>query len=226
MAEFKVREQDKLRRVDEIFDELRKDGKTNGEIFGTAYEPLKQLARKMLSKKPVDDSMHASRLVSDLWVKVSGRMSSEFDWESGVHFFRTMALAMQHLLVDYGRSKGRRTIVSLDALTENGSEQDINSSASPRNKNLQLEETDRKLLLAVGLKWLEEESETDEVKRKIACRQAEVIRLRGLWGMTMPEIVAVLKTSGEEHCSLETVKNDYIHGKGKILDFIERQEGR
>ena len=234
MAEFQVDEQEKLRRVDEIFDELRKEGRTNQEIFEAAYQPLKQLARRMLSKKPVGDSMHASRLVSDLWVKVSGRLESEFDWDSGLHFFRTMALAMQQLLIDYSRSKGRRKdTVSLDALNEGGpggpggaEQENGRSGTAPRNKNMQQEETDRKLLLAVALQWLAEESEAEETKLKIARRRADVIRLREFWGMTMPEIVDALKISGEQHCSLETVKNDYVHGKGKILDFIERKSER
>lgn len=72
--------------VQEVFEELRALGKSNEEIFVAAYQDLKQLARKMLGREPAGNSMNASRLLNELWLRQFGKSTIEFDWTSGTHF--------------------------------------------------------------------------------------------------------------------------------------------
>ena len=75
------------RRVEDLFNELRSAGHSTEEIFTMVYVDLKQLARKLVSGEQASPSMHATRLLSDLWIRLFGRSTSEFTWESGAHFF-------------------------------------------------------------------------------------------------------------------------------------------
>src|SRR5579884_1250177 len=99
-----------IRRAAEMFDELRASGRSSEDIFVTLYSDLKQLARLKIARRAPDASMHATRLVSDLYLRLFGKQSSDFQWESARHFFNTMALAMEQLLIDHARqfnSRGR-----------------------------------------------------------------------------------------------------------------------
>jgi RNA polymerase sigma factor (TIGR02999 family) len=214
MADLQMDQKEKLKRIEGIFDELRVSGKTYEEIFVTAYQDLKQLARKMLGGQPAGRSMNASRLLSDLWLKVFGRKTSDFNWESGSHFFRTMALAMRHLLIDHARSKRLHVQESLDEMVGSDGPLPIDAS-TPQHKNWFEEKSAQTLDLEKALKWLEEESEREESKQKIAKRQAEIVRLRLYSGHEEDEVAEILGVSSE------TVTKDFRKAKAKLLHFLE-----
>jgi RNA polymerase sigma factor (TIGR02999 family) len=201
-----------------LFQELRAAGRTNQEIFEAAYYELKQLARKMCGGLGAGKSMNASRLLSDLWLKVSGKLGSDFDWNSGAHFFSTMALAMQQLLIDHARRTKRQAIDSLDQLMEAGYEPSSRpfNASQPQNKNWFQEKADQTLQLEAALTWLEEKSEMNEVKRHIAIRQAEIVRLRLYDGLEEDEVAQILGISSE------TVTKDFRKAKAKLLHFLKR----
>ncbi len=101
------------RRVTEIFDKLRGQRKSYQEIFAEVARELKQLARKMTAREPAGGSMHATRLLSDAYVKLFERPPTDFQWENGEDFFVAVARAMHDLKRDYfrkenGRWAGRR----------------------------------------------------------------------------------------------------------------------
>jgi hypothetical protein len=98
------------KQVSELFDELRAAGKSSEDIFVTLYADLKQLARMKVARQPAGASMHATRLLSDLYLRLFGKRSSTFEWESAAHFFNTMSLAMEQLLVDHARRFARRGV--------------------------------------------------------------------------------------------------------------------
>jgi hypothetical protein len=57
----------------EIFNELRTSGRSSEEIFVTLYGDLKQLASMKVSRQPPGASMHATRLPSDLYLRLFGK---------------------------------------------------------------------------------------------------------------------------------------------------------
>lgn len=137
---------DKVRLGIEIFDELRASGKSSEDIFVTLYADLKQLARLKIARRPPGASMNASRLVSDLYLHLFGKQSAEFRWDSARHFFNTMALAMEQLLIDHARqfkSRGRDRMNSIDALEADGFQAPDDPAISRQGRNLTQENVGR-----------------------------------------------------------------------------------
>src|SRR5271154_6476321 len=89
---------ERIKAVAEVFDELRAAGKSSEDIFVILYSDLKQLARRKVARQPAGASMHATRLLSDFYMRLLEKKSPEFQGEPKSHFFNTMALAMEQLV--------------------------------------------------------------------------------------------------------------------------------
>ena len=201
-----------------IFDELRASGRSSEDIFITLYGDLKQLARQKIGGRPLGASMHATRLVSDLYMRLFGRESAAFEWESARHFFNTMALAMEQLLIDHARqfkSRGRDRMNSLEALTGEGFQTADAGTTAPVGRNLSQEN----VVQAVFVKELLDRLVSDAVgegRMQTAQRQAEIVRLRVFAGLTEDEVADVLG------CSSETITKEFRKAKAKLAS-IARQ---
>jgi RNA polymerase sigma factor (sigma-70 family) len=216
-------ERDGLKQVSEVFDGLRASGKSNEDIFVTLYGDLKQLARKKVSRHPAGASMHATRLLSDLYMRLFGNKSAEFQWESAGHFFNTMALAMEQLLIDHARqlrsmSRGRNRTDSLDALAEDGFQPADGATSGPSGKNLSQEKVEQAVVVKELLDRLEKESFA-QGKEQIFKRQAGIVRLRVFAGLTEDETAEVLG------CSSETVTKEFRKAKAKLASYARRAAG-
>lgn len=202
-------------RIAEIFDELRASGKSSEEIFVTLYGDLKQLARMKVARQRSSESMHATRLLSDLYLRLFGKQSSEFQWESAKHFFNTMALAMEQLLIDHARrftSRGRGRMDSLDALAGNGFQVPDEPVSAPFGRNLSRESVEQALFIKELLDRLENDN-AERAKAHLAQRQAEIVRLRVFMGLTEDEAAEVLG------CSSETVTKEFRKAKAKLASY-------
>jgi RNA polymerase sigma factor (TIGR02999 family) len=196
-------------RVQEVFEELRASGKSTEEIFVAVFQDLKALARKMLSRQPAGDSMCASRLLSDLWIRLFGKSTAEFDWQSGSHFFNGMAHVMRHMLIDHARYRraqirNKDEVESLDGLLAVGVEA-AQDPASAKNKNWFQEKADQTLALEESFKILEMENP----------RQAAIIELRVYGGLSEAETAEVLKVSSE------TVTKEFAKAKRRLAYHLK-----
>jgi RNA polymerase sigma factor (TIGR02999 family) len=202
---------EQIKKAAELFDELRASGKSSEDIFVTLYSDLKQLARMKVARHPSGASMHATRLLSDLYLRLFGKQSSEFQWASARHFFNTMALAMEQLLIDHARQFARRgRMNSLDAPA------DEPPSPAAAGKNLSQENVEQAVFIKELLDRLENENE-EEAKARIARRQAEIVRLRMFLGLTEDEVAEVLG------CSSETVTKEFRKAKAKLASYARQQ---
>lgn len=213
-------ERDGLKQVSELFNELRASGKSNEDIFVVLYGDLKQLARKKVARQPAGASMHATRLLSDLYMRLFGNRSAEFQWESASHFFNTMALAMEQLLIDHARqmrslTRGRNRTDSLDALAEEGFQPADGPLSAPSGKNLLQEKVEQAVVIKELLDRLEKDS-IAEGREQIARRQAGIVRLRVFVGLTEDEAAEVLG------CSSETVTKEFRKAKAKLASYARR----
>jgi RNA polymerase sigma factor (sigma-70 family) len=207
-----------IKQVGEVFDELRAAGKSSEDIFVILYSDLKHLARRKVARQPAGASMHATRLLSDLYMRLFGKKSPEFQWESASHFFNTMALAMEQLVIDHARNfksrtHGRSQTDSLDALAEDGFQPADGPASAPSGKNLLQENVEQ----AVVVKELLDRLEHDSADEEISHRQAAIVRLRVFVGLTEEEAAEVLG------CSSETVTKEFRKAKAKMASYARRE---
>ena len=90
------------------------------ELLPLVYEELRQLAREKLTHELPGQTLQATALVHEAYLRlVGGRNPSS--WENRAHFFAAAAEAMRRILVDQARRKGAKKRggkakrVSLDA---------------------------------------------------------------------------------------------------------------
>jgi len=204
-------------RIQRAFDELRASGKSDEQIFVMVYDDLKQLGRKMIFGNAPGDSMTASRLLSDLYVRLFNKQPANFSVQSGVHFYNMIARAMRQLLMDYLRRRraGIRSAAktqSLDDLLAKGLDLPGEAACAwPKNKNFQEEVAAQMLHQAVLIEKLEPALHQLEKEKP---RQAVVIHLRAFANMTEEETAHVLGVSSE------TVTKEFRKAKARLRFYL------
>lgn len=72
------------------------------ELLPVVYDELRRLAAAKLAGERAGDTLDATALVHEVWLKLS---QASIDWTDKTHFFRTAATAMRRILVDRARSR-------------------------------------------------------------------------------------------------------------------------
>lgn len=150
------------------------DPQASSELLPLVYDELRQLAaQKMASERP-DHTLQATALVHEAYVRLVNASDGE-NWDSRGHFFAAAARAMQRILVDHARTKGRRkrggTVKRLDM-----TEFPESATALPPELILELNDALQKF-----------EQEDAEI--------AELVRLRLYAGLSVAEAANVLAIS-------------------------------
>lgn len=167
------------------------------ELLPLVYQELRKLAASKLSHEKPGQTIQATVLVHEAWLRLVG---SEVDvhWNGRGHFFTAAAQAMQRILVESARRKKRlkaggkyqRVSLSEAAATVQGSSVDV---------------------LAVD-EALEKLDQQDH-------RKAELVRLRFFAGLTLPEAARALGIS------VSTADNDWAYAKTWLrLELAERED--
>jgi RNA polymerase sigma factor (TIGR02999 family) len=148
------------------------DAKAADELLPLVYEQLRALATKRLSNEAPGQTLQATALVHEAYLRLVG--DQEAVWDSRGHFFAAAAEAMRRILIDRARAKkrgkrggGRKRIDLTSA--------DVTIDAVP-DELLDLDEALAKL------------AAEDPVK-------AELVKLRFFAGMTMKEAADFLDIS-------------------------------
>ena len=81
------------------------DPKAAEELLPLVYEDLRQLAASKMAQQPPGQTLQATALVHEAWLKVQG--SGADNWHDRQHFFRTAAEAMRQILIDRARRRLR-----------------------------------------------------------------------------------------------------------------------
>jgi RNA polymerase sigma factor (TIGR02999 family) len=79
------------------------DRRAAGELLPLVYDELRKLARHRLSHLPAGQTLQATALVHEAYVRVVDQR--EDSWEGRRHFFFVAARAMRDILVEDARSK-------------------------------------------------------------------------------------------------------------------------
>jgi RNA polymerase sigma factor (TIGR02999 family) len=143
------------------------------ELLPVVYDELRKLAARRLSHEKPGQTLEATALVHEAYLRLVGDGGGSH-WNNRGHFFAAAAEAMRRILVESARRKGR--------LKRGGDPErvDLDSaclvSAAPSHDLLALDEALSRL------------AETEPVK-------AELVKLRFFAGLTMPEAAAALDIS-------------------------------
>ncbi len=136
------------------------------------YDELRDLAAARLARLPPGQTLSATALVHEAYLRVAGRQPSGF--EGRKHFFFAAARAMRDILVEQGRRKGRQ---QRRAGREQLGQTEIELAIEPPSEDI--------LTLNDALKRLEEENADG----------AQLVLLRYFAGLTTDEAADVLGVS-------------------------------
>ncbi len=144
------------------------------QLLPLVYHELRQLAAARLAHEQPGQTLQATALVHEAYLRLLGPAAAEQPWNSRRHFFAAAAEAMRRILVESARRKAR--------IRHGGERQrvDLDSDCA-------VVEPPSLDLLAL-----------DEALSKLAANEpakAELVKLRFFAGLTMPEAAAALGIS-------------------------------
>jgi RNA polymerase sigma factor (TIGR02999 family) len=149
------------------------DPKAAADLLPLVYDELRRLAAARLADEKLGQTLQATALVHEAYLKLVGVGQSD-DWNGRGHFFAAAAEAMRRILLDNARRKaaekrgGRRQRLDLD---------NVNPAAPESAEELlALDEALERLAASDGVK-------------------AELVKLRFFAGLTMPQIAKLLGIS-------------------------------
>ena len=151
----------------------RGDPRAGGELLPLVYGELRRLAKQRLAREKPGQTLQATALVHEAYLRLVGDDASG-GWNSRGHFFAAAAEAMRRILVERAR---RRTRVKRGGGFERA-ELEPSALAAP--------EPDQELLAL------------DEALTRLAAedpQSAEVVKLRYFAGFTIPEAAEALGVS-------------------------------
>jgi len=152
----------------------RGDVRAVDELFPLVYQELRQLAAQRFSKELPGQTLQATALVHEAYLRLVG--SEEQRWSGRSHFFSAAAEAMRRILIDNARRKKR--------LKYGGGQRrvDLDEAVLPKDNDTSLDE-----LIALD-EALEKLAKEDPVK-------AELVKLRYFAGLTVEQAAEILEIS-------------------------------
>ena len=167
------------------------------ELLPLVYEELRRLAVWHLAQERSGQTLQATALVHEAWLRVQGDTSQR--WESRRHFFAAAAEAMRRILIDNARRK--------QAVRHGG--------------GLHRTEFEPEDLPIAGGAPDEELLAVHEALDALAAhdpRKAEMVKLRYFGGLTPEETAAVLDISER------TAKRDWAYARAWLHREIARRK--
>lgn len=157
--------------ITQVLDRVqRKEPRAAEELLPLVYHELRGLAQSRLSRLEPGQTLQATALVHEAWMRVVGDIDP--GWECRAHFFGAAAQAMRNILVEQSRRKA--------SLKHGGDRKRVD----PANEDepAVTGPVDDMLELDAALERLEQR---DPLKTRL-------VELRFFTGLTMPEVAEVM----------------------------------
>lgn len=77
------------------------------QLLGLVYDELRKLAASKLSHEKPGQTLQATALVHEAWLRLTSSAEQESVWKSRRHFFGAAAEAIRRILVENARQKSR-----------------------------------------------------------------------------------------------------------------------
>ena len=156
------------------------------KLLPLVYDELRKLAAAKLSQERPGQTLQATALVHEAYLKLVGGAGQETNWNSRGHFFGAAAEAMRRILIGQARRKA--------SLKAGGGRQRLNiDEVEPEIEGPQLD------LIALDAALIQ--------LAVLDSRAAELVNLRFFAGLTMPQAAEALGVS------LASVENDWAYAK-------------
>lgn len=170
----------------------------SAELLPLVYDELRNLAKARMSRMAPGQTLQATALVHEAWIKISG--DEERSWSDRAHFFRAAAQAMRHILVDRARAK---------ASVKRGENVEI---VDIQVHGLEVEDTtlDERVLLVDEMMSRLEKEDPESVR---------VISLKFFGGLTNKEIAAM------DGVAERTVERHWAYAKARLYQMIRAESG-
>jgi RNA polymerase sigma factor (TIGR02999 family) len=168
------------------------------KLLPLVYEELRQLAAIRLSAEKPGQTLQATALVHEAYLRLVGDDAAP-SWDSRGHFFSAAAEAMRRILIDRARHKQTRKAGGELRRLDFG---DVEPAIADG-------EDDRLLALDDALRQLE----TDDP------RKAELVKLRFFAGLTVEQAAAALGVS------TSTAEKDWSYARSWLRVTIDRMSG-
>lgn len=183
--------------ISKILESSTKEGRrVSADLLPLIYDELRSLAAIALPKGRSEQTIQATALVHEAWLRLGGDETQE--WNGRAHFYRAAALAMRSILVDRARKK---------AAGKHGGDQERLTLDQVDLPNATQDE--RILMVNDVLERLEREYPV----------RAQVVSLKFFGGLTNKEIAAV------QGVAEKTVERHWAFAKARLLQMI-RDENR
>lgn len=155
------------------------------QLLPLVYNELRQLAAQKMAQEMPGQTLQATALVHEAYVRLVGGAVDQH-WDDRGHFFASAAEAMRRILIDRARHKNSRKA--------GGGRRRLNLD----DVELTLDEPNNELLA------LDEALQELEQKHP---RKAEIVKLRFFAGLTTEQAAAVLGVS------ISTAENDWAYAR-------------
>jgi RNA polymerase sigma factor (TIGR02999 family) len=173
-------------------------GYVSAELLPLVYDELRSLARKRMAKMEPGQTLQATALVHEAWIKLSGDEARS--WSDRSHFFRAAAQAMRHIMVDRARAKATRK------RGENPERIDIDA----HGLEIAAASIDDRVLMVDEMMTRLEAEDPDSVR---------VISLKFFGGLTNLEIAAM------DGVSERTIERQWAYAKARLYRAIRKEMG-
>lgn len=171
------------------------DVQAGEKLLPLVYDELRRLAGAKMAHEQPGQTLQATALVHEAWLRLAGSEQQTF-WNSRGHFFAAAAEAMRRILLDRARKKGRVRhgggLIRIDLNQVNMASQDPDE-----------------VVLAVH-----------EALEKLAAeapRKAEIVKLRYFGGLEHGEIAEALGMSEP------TVRRDWAYARSWLYAELKEQ---
>lgn len=146
-------------------------------LLALVYEQLREMARRQMARERSDHTLEATALVHEAYLRLVGQHS--VSWESRRQFFFAASRAMQQILIEHARARGRAK--------RGGGAAGTRARHVPINIFERAQESDAAEILALNDAFCRLEVEEPEA--------AAVVRMRFFAGLSGDETAAVLAIS-------------------------------
>ncbi|MBS0202799.1 MAG: sigma-70 family RNA polymerase sigma factor [Planctomycetes bacterium] len=165
------------------------DGQAASNLLPLVYDELRKLAARRLSSEPAGQTLQATALVHEAYLRLVD-VESPQEWDSRAHFFVAAAEAMRRILVESARRKK-----SLKRGGELSRQELVESRIAAPSEAGDIEALDEALTAFAA----------------VDPRACEVVKLRCFAGLTLDESAAALGISRRTAARLWTYARAWLH---------------